>query len=185
VEPGAGCQAEFVGLRLTHDQDRGSSVGDLRAVARGHPPNLGPVGGLEVGQHLHRGIRADTLIGGHHLIGVDTVVVFDRYRDDLTLEPTFGGGPGGVLVGPHGEFVEVLPADVPLFGDELGRLTLADQSTSLGVALHHPGPERESEVAYDRCTHRCACHDFHPGGDDDVVGPGHDTLSSEVHRLLG
>ena len=57
-------------------------------------------------------------------------------------------------------------------------------SARLGVALHHAGPEGEAEVAHDRGAHGRVGHGLDAAGDGDVVGPGHDALGGEVHRLL-
>src|SRR5690606_26603652 len=47
------------------------------------------------------------------------------------------------------------------------------------------GPEGEAELAVaDRGAHRHLAHDLDAGGDDDVVGTGHDGLGGEVRRLL-
>ena len=46
---------------------------------------------------------------------------------DLALEATLGGGPGRVLLAAGAEAVEVLPGQVPLVGDQLGRDALRHQ----------------------------------------------------------
>ena len=94
---------------------------------------------------------------------------------------------GGPLVAPGRVGVELLPRDAPLVGDHLGPDALALQSAVplvVGVAGHHARAEGEAEVADDRGAHGGVGHGLDAGGDRDVVGPGHDALGGEVHRLL-
>ena len=172
------------GLGLAHDQDARGAVGDLRRVAGGDPAVLGAEGRLQVGQRLDRGVGADALVGGDQLVGVVALVVLDGDRDDLPLEAALGRGLGGPLVRADRELVEVLAAEVPLLGDELGALALADQAAALGVAGHGAGTEGEAELADDRGAHRGAGHDLDPAADDHVVGAGDDALGPEVEGLL-
>ena len=70
-------------------------------------------------------VGPDALVGGEELVGVVALVVADGDRDDLVLEAALGGGPGGPLVAPHREGVELLARDAPLVGDHLGADALA------------------------------------------------------------
>ena len=180
-----GGEAEGVGLLLAHDEDARGAVGDLGGVAGGDPAVLGPEGRLQVGQGLDRGVGPDALVGGDQLVGVGPVVVLDRHRDELALEPALGRGLGGPLVGADRVLVERLAADAPLLGDELGALALADQPAPLGVSVHHAGTEGVAQVPHDRRAHGGPGHDFDAAADDDVVGPGDDALGAEVEGLLG
>ena len=88
------------------------------------------------------------------------------------------------LLGAEG--VEVLAGEAPLLGDDLGRDALGHEAADVGVAQAHGVAEREADVLdHGRGAHRHEAHDLDAGGDDDVVGAGHDALGGEVGRLLG
>ena len=121
----------------------------------------------------------------HQFVGGVTLVVADVDRDDLVVEAALGGRLGGASVALGRERVEVLARDVPLVGDHLGADALVLQSADRLVARGDARTEGPAGVLADRRAHGDARHHFDAGGDDDVVGAGHDALGGEVQRLLG
>ncbi len=118
------------------------------------------------------------------MLHVDHLSVdLDADRNDLVLESTLVTGDGSTLLALGAERIEVFAGDAVLVGDHVGADALRREA-GLGVSIELGLREGEAHPLDDRGAHRGAGHHFDAGGDDDVVGAGHDALRGEVHRLL-
>ena len=179
---GPRAQAETFGPFLAHQQQRGGTVRDLRGVAGGHLPVqvrealahlLGTEDGLQAGQPLGRGVRADGLVAA------DQYPVRPQHGHDLRVESALAAHPGRARMGLRAVGIQLVPGQPELVGDQFRGHALRHEVPVTGA---HARPERIG--AHPRRTHRHPAHRFHARRDDDVVGPGHDALHGEVHRLL-
>jgi len=171
-----------------HEQQRGSAVVDLAAVARGDVPadlreplGVGGIieGGTQPGQDLGRGRRADALVPGDN--PRRPVVAGHGYGYHLGVEQARFLGRSGTVVTGGGELVEFGPAETPLSRDQLGADALGNEAVR--IAPTHAHAERVGAGRHVG-SHGHPAHALDTAGDHDVVDAGHDALRGEVDGLL-
>ncbi len=79
--------------------------------------------------------------------------------------------------------IQLLPSKAPLLGDHLGGDPLGHETVC--IPLHDQRAEGQPWTLLRRHAHGNPRHGLDAGRDNDVVGPGHDALGSEMGRLLG
>mmetsp|Transcript_40924 Transcript_40924/g.87310 ORF Transcript_40924/g.87310 Transcript_40924/m.87310 type:complete len:237 (-) Transcript_40924:531-1241(-) len=109
TQEGLGLEAEFLGLRIGHDEGRGRAVGEEGAVGRGDRAVRLDEGGLEGGHLLVRRVPADATLSD---IPIDC--------DDLLLIDTVSVRLGGELVGAKRVLVLRLSADAEAVAESVG-----------------------------------------------------------------
>ena len=168
-EPGPGPEAQAPRLLGGGDQNQGGAVGNLAGVAGGHHP-VRFERRLEGGHLLQARLPPGALVGLQDLGGL-LVGGGHGQRDQLPGEAALVGGPDGPLVALVGVGVQLLPAQLPLLGDQLRRDPLGDQSEPLLEGRAHRPAIR---------AHLHPAHALHPAGDEELVVPGPDGLGGPV-----
>src|SRR4029078_5901159 len=102
---------------------------------------IGLEGGLQVGQRLDGGARADALVAEHQVAALDDVAgllveALLGDTDDLVVEAALVGGTLCAVLALGTEGVELLAGDAPPVGDELGGDALGHEPR-IAVASQH------------------------------------------------
>ena len=180
TQPGARLEAQRLGLGLVHEQDRGSTVGDLRRGARGVQAALDDR--FERGERLGGGV-AQALVAVDGELVAGQLALFGRLGgddgEDLTVEAALVPGLLGQLLAAQAESVEV--------GRVIPRRWAMRSAASnwLGMSMDHDSGPTRSGVLADVGAQRDVAHRLDATGDADVDGVGGDQARDQVIGLLG